>query len=56
MSQTKVKIGDRVRYKCDEGIVDFVSGTYFTILIREFENKSRNVRLVLTMDKDFTIL
>ena len=56
MSQTKVKRGDRVRYKCDEGIVDFVSGTYFTILIREFENKSRNVRMVLTMDKDFTIL
>ena len=56
MSQTKVKIGHRVRYKCDEGIVDFVSGTYFTILLREFENKSRNVRMVLTMDKDFTIL
>ncbi len=56
MSKNKVKIGDRVRYKCDEGIVDFVSGTYFTILIREFENRSRNVRMVLTMDKDFTIL
>ena len=56
MSKNKVKIGYRVRYKCDEGIVDFVSGTYFTILIREFENRSRNVRMVLTMDKDFTIL
>lgn len=56
MSKTKIKIGDKVRYRCDEGIVDFISGTYFTVLLREFENKSRNVRLVLTMDKDFTIL
>ena len=56
MSQIIVKKGDKVRYICDEGIVDFISGNYFTILIREFEDKSRNVRMVLTTNQKFTIL
>ncbi|MED5269852.1 MAG: hypothetical protein VYE26_00285 [Pseudomonadota bacterium] len=41
MSKFPFKVGDRVKYGDDEGFITFIDTLYFTLCVRQWEDKDK---------------